>query len=130
MDSMIGAFTEWLSFGPNIAAIVVIGMICDIIRRLVLGKRADRKEGDKPYTGWRAVYNTLYKAQAIVLGVLVGLIPGMPVPESFQSDGLGGAILNYAGDGAAAMIVYAALISNAKSYIDNLKKKANSTLGK
>lgn len=123
MDSMIQAFTSWLSFGPNIAAIVVIGMICDIIRRLVLGKRADRKD-DKPFTGWRAVYNTLYKAQAITIGVLVGLIPSMPVPESFVSDGLGGAILNYAGDGAAAMIVYAALISNAKSYIDNLKKRA------
>ena len=89
----------------------------------MLGKRADRKEGDKPYTGWRAVYNTLYKAQAIILGVLLGLIPGIPVPEVFQGDGLGGTLLNYGAVGAASMVVYAVFVSNAKSYVDNLKKR-------
>jgi len=122
MDSMVQAFTSWLSFGPNIAAIIVIGMICEIIRRLVLGPRKERKNGE-PYTGWREVYNTLYKAQAILFGALIGLIPGMPIPESFHGDGVGGAILNYAGNGAASMLVYTLLVSNAKSYIDNLKLK-------
>ncbi len=126
MDSMIIAFTSWLSFGPNIAAIFVIGTLCNVIRRVVLGSKADMRSNTVPFKGWRAIYNATYKAQAIIIGVLFGLVPGMPVPEAFAGDGIGGVVLNYAGDGAAAMVVYAIVVGNARNYIDNqLKKRVN-----
>ena len=127
MDSMIAAFTGWIGFAPNIAAIIIIGMIGEVVKRLVLGSKEKRKAED--YKGVRRVYFVTYKMQAIIFGALLGLIPGMPVPESFQGDGFAGAILNYAGDGAAAMVVYAALIGNAKTYVDQLKRRAEGALG-
>lgn len=122
MESAVQAFTSWIAFGPNIAAIIVIGVVSGAIKRGVLGTREERKNS-VPYTGWREVYNSVYKIQAIALGALIGMIPGAPIPEAFQGDGLGGSILNYMGTGAAAMIVYTALVSNANAYIDNMKLK-------
>lgn len=127
MDSMISAFTQWIGFAPNIAAIVIIGMIGEVVKRLVLGDKTKRSAED--YKGFKRFYFVTYKAQAIILGALIGLIPGMPVPEAFQGDGFAGALLNYAGDGAASMVVYAALIGNAKSYVDHLKRRASAALG-
>jgi hypothetical protein len=121
MGSMVENFTNWLLFGPNVATIIIIGTIYEIAKRAILGEKSERpKDG---YTGFKKFYFLSYKLQAIAIGALIGLIPGLPIPEAFQSDGLAGAILNYAGCGGASMIVYTILIGSAKNYVQQLKDK-------
>jgi len=121
MESMTASFAGWLGFVPNIAAILIIGTVCEMIKRLVLGSKASRTANHTK--GWRRVYLATYRGQALLLGALLGLIPGIPVPPDFRSDGVCGAVLNYAGDGAAAMVMYAVIVSTVKSYISQLKNK-------
>jgi hypothetical protein len=118
MGLTIESFIEWISFAPNIATIFIIGTICEVLKKLILGKKSQQKS----FTGWKNFYFVTYKAQAIVLGVLIGLIPYIPTPEAFQSDGIAGTVLNYAGCGAAAMVVYAVIVGNAKNFLKNIRK--------
>ncbi len=124
MNSMVDAFMGWLTFTPNLAAMLCIFLCGEIAKKLVLGpKRYWPKEGFK---GIRGVYHVTYKGHAIVVGVLLAylgsLLGGLPVPESFETDGVAGAMLNYGGDGAAAMVFHAALWGNGKTLAGVIKK--------
>jgi len=116
---MIQNFTEWLFFAPNIVSIIIIGVLSEVFKTIVLGDKKTKVEAK--YTGLKRVYFITYKAQAIVIGAIIGLLPGIMVPESFQGEGIAGSILNYAGTGAAAMVFYSAIISNIKSHIRSIK---------
>ncbi|MHA1988310.1 MAG: hypothetical protein ACW98D_16865 [Promethearchaeota archaeon] len=118
---MIDNFTEWLFFTPNIISILIIGVISEALKNLILGGKTERNT--KKYIGWKHVYFTTYKAQALGLGIIFGLFPGIMVPEVFQGEGIMGAVLNYAGCGATAMIFYSTIVSNFKSYIENSKRE-------
>jgi len=134
---MIEAFTEWLSFAPNLAAMLIIATMGEVAKKMILGpKRHWPREtytDDKgrhtviAFTGFKGVYVVTYKLHAILVGVAVAAIGsmfgGLPVPEHFASDGIAGAMLNYGADGAAAMVLHAALIGQGKTLADLIKAK-------
>lgn len=117
---MVEQFIQWVTFAPNLVAAVVIGMAGEVAKKLVLGS------GPMPATGYRGlkgVYYVTYKVHALVVGAAIGYIGhafgGMPLPEAFSTDGPSGAILNYAGTGAAAMLGYAGLVGTLKNHFKN-----------
>ncbi len=133
---MIEAFVEWLTFMPNLAAMLIIATFGAAAKRLILGPkhkwpRETLPSGKKviAFTGAKGVYVVTYRTHAIFLGMaaaaLGSLFGGLPVPEHFEGDGLAGALLNYGGDGAAAMILYASFVGQGKSLSGVLKAMMN-----
>lgn len=127
MGSMVEAFMSWLTFAPNLAAMLIIATLGEIAKKLVLGPKS--KWPAEGFKGLKGVYWVTYKAHAIVAGVLGAalgsLVGGLPVPEMFVTDGLAGAMLNYGGDGAAAMVLHASLWGNGKTFMEMLRKRAS-----
>ncbi len=132
---MIDVFIEWLTFMPNLAAMLIIGVAGEVAKKLILGPKykwpmetIQTKKGPKEivaFTGFKGVYAVTYKVHAIFVGVAVAVIGsafgGLPVPEHFAGDGWGGAMLNYGGCGAAAMVAHAALIGQGKTFTDLIR---------
>ena len=111
----------WLGHPSTWIAVLIIGTAGDIAKNLILGpKNRYPKEG---FRGWRGVYSVTYRFHAIVVGALMGLIPGLPVVESLQTDGIAGSVFQYAGAGALAMVTYATVVGTTRAIIKNYGKK-------
>lgn len=122
---MIQAFTDWLTFMPNLAAMLIIAMMGEIAKKVILGPKSKMPEDG--YKGLKGLYYVTYKGHAVFVGIAVAalgsLFGGLPVPEQFATDGLAGAMLNYGGDGAAAMVLYAVFVGNGKTLTAMIKKR-------
>ena len=119
MDALI----EYLTHPAVWIAVLVIGGAGEIAKKIVLGNPKSMPE--EGYRGLKGVYYVTYKAHAMVVGGLGGLVPGLPVTEALATDGQAGSVMMYAGAGALAMIVYASIVSNIKSAVRNYGKKLN-----
>jgi len=109
--------TDWLTHPSTWIAVLVIGTLGEVAKRLILGpKKTWPKDDDGhiAFTGWRGVYAVTYKVHALLVGALIGLVPGIPVIESLRTEGWAGAVLQYTGNGALAMVVYASLVGTIK----------------
>lgn len=116
---IIDALGGYFSHPALWVAVLIIGTLGDVVKKLVLPGPMP-KDG---WPGWRGVYYVTYKAHALAVGALMGLIPGLPVSDAFETEGPAGPVLFYAGAGAIAMIGYAALVGTIKNAIENRKAK-------
>lgn len=115
---MLDQLTDWLTHPSTWIAVLVIGTCGEVAKRLILGpKKSWPKDADghTAFRGWRGVYAVTYKLHALLVGALIGLIPGIPVVESLRTEGWAGAVLQYTGNGALAMIAYASVVGTIKS---------------
>ena len=119
---MLDHLIDWLTHPSTWIAVLVIGTCGEAAKRLILGpKKRPKKswpkdaDGHVAFRGWRGVYAVTYKLHALLVGALIGLAPGIPVVESLRTEGWAGAVLQYAGDGALAMIAYASVVGTIKS---------------
>lgn len=93
------------------AIAIVVGMVGEIIKKLVGAKAGD--------PGWRGVYFVTFRAHGLIAGALlaVGLWSlGLPLPEFFGTD-IGGAILVGLLAGGIAMIGYDVLYEGVRAWI-------------
>jgi hypothetical protein len=118
---MFAALIAYLTHPAFWIALLVIGGIHETGKKLVLGpKEKWPKDG---FRGWKGVYRVTCKSHSLVLGALLGLIPGMPVTESLATEGLAGSMMFYMGAGACAMIGYASVVGVFKDVLANYGKK-------
>lgn len=113
---------SWLGHPSTWIAVLIIGGAGEIAKQLILGpKKLWPKDG---FPGWKGVYAVTYRFHAVVVGALIGCIPGLPVIEALQTEGIAGSAMQYAGDGALAMIAYTAIVGTIKAIIKNFGKRA------
>jgi len=117
LDGLVAYFTHpafWV-------ALLVIGSVHETGKKLILGPK-DKwpKEGFK---GWKGVYRVTCKNHSLVMGALIGLIPGMPVTEALTTEGMMGSVIFYVGAGIGAMIGYASVVGTVKDVLANYGKK-------
>jgi hypothetical protein len=119
---MLDKLTDYLLHPALWIAVLIIGMLGEIAKNLALGpKKSWPKDG---FRGWRGVYVVTYKAHALVVGALMGLIPGLPVTDLFKEPGSNlGAVMFYCGAGAISMIAYATIVGSIKTAISNYGKR-------
>jgi hypothetical protein len=118
---MLAALVEYLTHPAFWVALLAIGSIHETGKKLVLGpKNKWPKEGFK---GWRGVYRVTCKNHSLIMGALIGLIPGMPVTEALSTEGLMGAVIFYVGAGVGAMVGYASVVGSLKDALANYGKK-------
>jgi hypothetical protein len=123
---MLDHLINWLTHPSTWIAVLVIGTCGEVAKRLILGPKKHwpkDADGHVAFRGWRGVYAVTYKLHALLVGAVIGLIPGIPVVESLQSDGWAGAVLQYAGDGALAMVAYASVVGTIKSAFETYAPK-------
>lgn len=115
------ALFAWLAHPSTWIAVLIIGGAGEVAKQLILGpKKAWPKDG---FRGWKGVYVVTYKFHAIIVGGLIGLVPGLPVLESLQTEGIAGSVMQYAGDGALSMVCYATVVGTARAIIENFGKR-------
>ena len=102
-------------------AMMAIGTVHETGKQLVLGNKSKwPKEG---FRGWKGVYRVTMKTHSLILGALLGLIPGLPVTESLATEGVAGSVIFYLGAGCCAMVGYASVIGIIKDVLANYGKK-------
>jgi Flp pilus assembly pilin Flp len=117
MQALIEYFTHpalWIS-------VLIIGLAGQVAKKLILGDPDDMPKNG--YRGFKGVYYVTYKAHAVIVGAMGGMIPGLPVTEAMETDGMAGSVMFYAGAGALAMIVYASVVGTIKNAFENYSKK-------
>lgn len=118
---MLDGLTEYLTHPALWVAILAIGGLGEIAKKLVLGPKSKwPKDG---FRGWRGVYAVTYKAHAMFVGALAGWLLPLPVASSFAEDGQAGRAMFYLGAGALSMIGYATIVGNIKTFLENRGKK-------
>lgn len=107
MDTITGAaapalavLAAWISHPALWATVIAIGLAGEGVKRIV-GPTAGKK-------GWRGVFEVTMFAHPMLVGAAVGLIPGLPRPESFGTETAGG-VLFYLSGGVLAVIAYDAV---------------------
>ena len=65
-----------LAHWPLIVVALALGVTGEVMKKLVIPK-----ENPTVLLGWRGVFRTTLPLHAPIVGLLVGLIPGMPCPE-------------------------------------------------
>lgn len=108
---------DWLTHPSTWITVLIVGSLGEVAKALILGPRKDWPKdaaGNISFTGWRGVYVVTYRVHALPVAALVGLVPGIPVIDSLRTDGWAGAVLQYAGNGALAMVVYASVVGTLK----------------
>lgn len=108
---MFDMLINWLGHPITWIEILVIGMVTEIMKTLMLGPKSKwPKDG---FTGWRGVYFVTYRAHALLIGAVFGLVGAylipLPVPEK-GFEGTGGILAYHVGNAALAMVLYAALV--------------------
>lgn len=99
---------EWITL---IAITLVVGMVGEIVKKLVGAKAGD--------PGWRGVYYVTFRAHALLAGggLAVGLWAlGLPIPQIF-GDSIGGALLLGMLAGGIAMIAYDVIVEGVRQWI-------------
>lgn len=118
---MLNGLTEYLAHPALWIAILAIGGCGEIAKKLILGPKSKwPKEG---FPGWRGVYFVTYKAHAMIIGGGAGWLLPLPVSSAFAEDGQAGQAMFYLGAGAIAMIAYAIIVGNIKTFFKNQGKK-------
>jgi hypothetical protein len=118
---MLDSLVAYLTHPAFWVALLVIGTVHETGKQLVLGKKENwPKEGFK---GWKGVYRVTMKLHSLILGGLLGVIPGLPVTESLATEGVAGSVLFYVGAGCGAMIGYASVVGTFKDALANYGKK-------
>ncbi|MBN8609637.1 MAG: hypothetical protein J0L92_03585 [Deltaproteobacteria bacterium] len=112
---------SWLGHPSTWITVLIVGTLGEVAKALILGpKKTWPKDADGhvAFRGWRGVYAVTYKVHALVVGALFGLVPGVPVIEALHSEGVAGAVLQYAGNGALAMVTYTSVVGTLKSLFE------------
>ena len=104
MDTITGAaapalavLAAWISHPALWATVIAIGMAGEGVKRIV-GPTAGKR-------GWRGVFEVTMFAHPMLVGAAIGLIPGLPRPESFGTETAGG-VLFYLSGGVLAVLAY------------------------
>lgn len=130
----------WVDLGMNpivILSAVFIGVFGEIAKRLVSSKKLEEevlsyRDSAKPRAKapplWKRIYYITLPAQAIIVGLLLGLVPGLPIAEPLQKEGMEfwGRLVTYGVAGVFCKVGYDTLISTAKRFV---KKRAQEVLG-
>ena len=93
----LAVLAAWAAHPALWVTIVTIGLAGEGVKRIV-GPTAGKK-------GWRGVFEVTMFAHPMAVGALVGLIPGLPRPESFGTETAGG-VLFYLSGGVLAVLAY------------------------
>jgi hypothetical protein len=118
---MLDALIAYIAHPALWISVLVIGLAGEIAKKLILGDQKDMPKTG--YPGVKGVYYVTYRFHAVVVGGLIGLIPGIPVTDALRTEGMAGGVMFYAGAGAVAMIAYATVVSSIKSAVANYGKK-------
>lgn len=90
---------------------LIIGTFGEITKRLVSAKAGDK--------GWRGVWYVTLPAHPVIIGLLLGLIPWLPVPEALTKEGyeFAGRLGTYALAGVVCKLGYDTIISTMRRQI-------------
>jgi H+/Cl- antiporter ClcA len=102
---------------------LVIGTFGEITKRVVSAKAGDK--------GWRGVWYVTLPAHPVIIGLLLGLIPWLPVPEALTKDGyeLAGRLGTYALAGIVCKLGYDTLVSTVRRQIGQGAARATTLPG-
>lgn len=96
----LSVLSDW-AFHPALwATVIAIGLAGEGVKRIV-GPTGGKR-------GWRGVFEVTMFAHPMLVGAAIGLIPGLPRPESFGTETAGG-VLFYLSGGVLAVIAYDAV---------------------
>ncbi|MBN8609130.1 MAG: hypothetical protein J0L92_00995 [Deltaproteobacteria bacterium] len=117
---------SWLGHPSTWITVLIIGTMGEVAKVLILGPKKSwprDADGHFAFRGWRGAYAATYKVHALAVGALLGFVPGVPVITALQSDGVAGAVLQYSGNGALAMVAYASLVGTIKGVIERYGRR-------
>ena len=98
---------EWIPV--LLVAPFIIGMMGEVVKGLAL----PGKMPETGWVGWRGIFFVTYKAHALAVGALAGLVAAtlnIPWPKEVFGEGLGGGALAYCFSGGVAMVGYASIV--------------------
>jgi len=107
--------TDWTALLTSPIVVVlalVIGTFGEVSKRLVRAKGGDK--------GWKGVYYVTLPAHPVIVGILIGLIPWLPIPDGLVKEGqeFAGRLGTGAIAGIACKIGYDSIISTGKRFLE------------
>jgi hypothetical protein len=106
----------------------IIGMLGEVVKQLVL----PGKMPEAGWTGWRGVYFVTYKAHALAIGALAGLLAAwvnIPWPKEVFGEGAGGGALAFCFSGGVAMVAYAGIVGVIKNLVKLVGARTGAAAG-